>query len=100
MTASKLLPSGAGEDIVGNRIIFGPGVFFLTSPLTNILGPSNTTKIGGIWFQGSGRGVTYVVYNPSVSGPMFVNNHGIEVKMTDFSFVGDDVNSDFLWSQE
>lgn len=100
MVASKSLPSGADVDSVGNHIVLGPGAFLFKSGLTDILGTSNTTKIAGIWLQGSGRGVTYVAYNPTVSGPMFVNTHGLDVKMTDITFTGGDVNSDFLWSQE
>lgn len=100
MAANTRLPPLAVQFYPSNRIVFGPGTFFFTSGNINLLGAANAQKIQGIWLQGSGRGVTSIDYNPSVSSPLFVNNRGLDVKITDVTFTGHDVNSDFMWSQE
>lgn len=89
--ASAFFPTG--------KIVFGPGTFFFKSAFTNILGAQNL-KMQGIWIEGSGRGVTSFDYNPNTSGPFLVNNRGLNVKISDMTFIGHDPNSDFLWSQE
>jgi hypothetical protein len=100
MAATFTLPTGFSSYQVGDRIVLGPGNFFFTSGRINLLGPVNAVKISGIWLQGSGRGVTNIDYNPSVSGPLLINNRGLDVKFTDLTFTGHDPNSDFYWSQE
>jgi hypothetical protein len=54
----------------------------------------------GFWLQGSGKAVTSIDYNPSVSGPMMVNQQWLDLKMSDLTFIGHDANSDFMWAQE
>lgn len=100
VAASFRLPPSSSSFCATGRLVLAPGTFYFTSGVGNLLGPTNTLKMNGIWIQGSGRGVTWIDYHPTVSGPFLINNHALEVKMSDISFVGHDANSDFLWSQE
>ncbi len=100
LPASKRLPFGASQYYPGYKIAFGPGTFFFASSFGDILTAGNTFKIQGLWIQCSGRGVTSFDYNPSSSGPFLTNTHGLDVKITDCTFNGHDINSSFLWSQE
>lgn len=97
--ATARLPPTATSYSPAARVILGPGTFYFTQ--SNIaLFTGTTLKMTGFWLQGSGRGATWIDYNPTSSGPMFVNTKWLDVKMSDISFVGHDAASDFMWSQE
>lgn len=100
LASSARLPPSFSQFAPLERIIFGPGTFYFKSGNINILGPANTLKVQGIWFQGSGRGVTAIDYNPASPAAFFINNRGLDVKFTDMTVTDHDASSDFLWSQE
>lgn len=101
MFSSNRLPPGASQPYPTAKIVFGPGTFYFKTGGIIISGSSNTsTKLQGLWLQGSGRGVTSFDYNPTSSGPLFQNNRGLTVKTSDITFFGHDAGSDFWWNQE
>ena len=99
LAASTRLPPLASAYYTTTRIYLNPGTFYFTASVGNILA-ATSLKTVGIWIQGSGQGTSSIDYNPSSSAPLFTNNHGLDVKMTDMTCIGHDANSDFLWSQE
>lgn len=99
VAASFRLPPSSSSFVPGLMIQLGPGNFYFTQCLAGLL-PTTNLKMTGFWLRGSGRGVTWVDYNPSISCPMWTNQKWLEVMMSDMSIVGHDPNSDFLWSQE
>jgi hypothetical protein len=99
LASSDRLPPLASSFFATAKIILGPGTFYFAQSNIGLL-PATSQKTVGFWLQGSGRGLTSIDYNPITSGPMFTNNHWLDVKMTDITFVGHDPSSDFMWSQE
>lgn len=99
LASSTRLPPLASQDFATAKIIIGQGTFALTSGGFNLLG-SSSNKTQGVWIQGSGRGATSIDYNPGTSGPLFINNHGLDVKFSDVTNIGHDAASDYYWSQE
>lgn len=99
LASSTRLPPLASQFYPTSKILLGPGTFYFTAGKVNLLAASSL-KTQGVWIQGSGRGITSFDYNPTVSAPEFINNHALDVKITDITFVGHDPASDFLWSQE
>jgi hypothetical protein len=100
LAGSVRTPPGFSQAAPVWNVQVGPGTFYFVGCGTNILG-SSTTKTQGIWFQGSGRGVTVFYFNPPAGGcPLLVNNHGLDVKFNDMTNVGGSNCPDFLWSQE
>ena len=82
LAANARLPSGAVVYYATGKITLQPGTFYFTASAGNILG-SGTRKISGIWLEGSGRGVTYIDYNPTTSAPFLIDTLGLDVKMSD-----------------
>lgn len=100
VASSNRLPPIVSAFLPTAKIVLGPGTFYFTTGGLNLVSAANTKKLQGVWVQGSGRGVTSIDYNPATPGPLIVNNHALNVKWSDTTFVGHDSASDFLWSQE
>ena len=83
----------------GSVSIFIPaGDYLITEPEV-FMDSSYTQRTEGMLWRGSGQQVTQILYHPSVSGPLFYNNDAILLlRMSDISFVCNDLISDFAHS--
>lgn len=97
MISGRRLPPLSANDVATCRVRLAPGTFYFTQRIALL---TNTLKTAGLWLDGSGRGVTSIDYNPSVSGPLLANTDWLDVKFTDLTIINHDANSDFMWSQE
>jgi hypothetical protein len=100
IAATTRSPPMAGQPFGSYRVFLGPGTFWFTGSLGDILGAANNSKMEGLEIDGSGRDVTDLDYNPSVSGPFLINTHALNVTMAHMTVTGHDSASDFMWSQE
>jgi hypothetical protein len=97
MISGRRLPPLSSNSVATCRVRLAPGTFYFTQRIALL---TTALKTLGLWLDGSGRGVTSVDYNPSVSGPLLANTDWLDVKVSDLTFFNHDVNSDFMWSQE
>jgi hypothetical protein len=89
------------SDPLGTVIIsLGNGTFYVNAALAMMSPSSPTTKINGLVFRGGGSSLTTVVYSPSTSGPLCLNQRWLNVQFHGITFLGNDANSDFFDSFE
>jgi hypothetical protein len=94
------LPTGGSSYLPAVKIVFGPGQFYFTTGGINLFG-TDILKVSGLWLQGQGNGLTQINYSPTVAtAPLFINQRGLNVHVTDMGFTEGGTAADFLWSQE
>ena len=97
IAATHVLPPTASSYVPQLKLIWMPGIFYHNRTHTMT---TAGLKQSGLWWQGSGRGDTFVYYNPPTTQPHFINRQWLFVKGTDINWKSADPVSDFMWQQE
>ncbi len=92
--------TGESDPCGTTTIGFGHGTFYINAAQAMMSASTPTGKIDGLTFRGQGSDLTTIVYTPSSSGPLCLNQRWLVVKFEGITFLGNDANSDFLDSFE
>jgi len=92
--------TGESDQIGTTTINLGHGTFYINAAQAMMSSSVPTVKVSGLVFKGAGSDLTIVVYTPSTSGPLCLNQRWLNVQFEGITFFGNDVNSNFLDSFE
>lgn len=92
--------TGESDPLGSVTIRLGSGTFYVNAARALMSPSSPLAKISGLVIRGEGSSLTTVVYSPSTSGPLCLNQRWLNVQFHGITFLGNDANSDFFDSFE